>query len=411
MGGLLNFVGGVAGAAADTASTRMKNAEDEATQVRRDERQNDLALKRERSVAELRQEFARADDDRKREQSAADGQAINSGAGEVNRARMAGLINSRNGSSMTADDAKVLENNPEAIKAYGMEPRSRSQEYDDKINVAEGRGLMGQAKELRGQQDIEIRRGSEERRLVADENRSKALAAETARKEKHDEDWRVAQEATNATNQKRVEAILSGKPQKTLAGSVFKQLTEVRDTAATIGNLSATFKDDFAGKGVLGIGADMQLGASGVMGADKDAVAWWKNYRKQAELVERHSLFGAALTPTEQASWRSADIGPNMDKDVIRTNLSTRAALAKQMLENTRQDFIDAGHSEERVNAIAGRNTRPENTGGADGSWGSKNTAKAKSVSIGGDAMEARQAPDGKYYVKQPNGKYAEVRN
>lgn len=162
MGGLLNFVGGVAGAAADTASTRMKNAEDEATQVRRDERQNDLALKRERSVAELRQEFARADDDRKREQSAADGQAINNGAGEVNRARMAGLINSRNGSSMTADDAKVLENNPDAIKAYGMEPRSRSQEYDDKINVAEGRGLMGQAKELRGQQDVEIRRTHEE---------------------------------------------------------------------------------------------------------------------------------------------------------------------------------------------------------------------------------------------------------
>lgn len=170
-----------------------------------------IQAERDARLAEISEQASIRMEDRKRTQSAADGHAINDGAGEVNRARMAGVINSRNGSSMTADDAKVLENNPDAIKAYGMEPRSRSQEYDDKINVAEGRGLMAQAKELRGQQDIEIRRGSEERRLVADENRSKAAAAETARKEKHDEDWRKAQEAREATANRRLETILAGK--------------------------------------------------------------------------------------------------------------------------------------------------------------------------------------------------------
>lgn len=232
----------------------------------------------------------------------------------------------------------------------------------------------------------DITNATEKNRLTGEVNVAKAEAAEA-----------------------KAASVRAGKP---LAGAVLKQLTEVRDTANTIANLSTTFKDKFAGKGVLGIGADMQLGASSIAGVDTDAVAWWKDYRKQAELVERHALFGAALTPTEQASWRSADIGPNMNKDVIKTNLATRAALTKRIFENTRQDFIDAGHSEERVNAIAGRSSQHDpQTGGATGTWGPENTAKAKSVSVGGVATEARQAPDGKYYVKTANGGYAEVRN
>lgn len=144
----------------------------------------------------------------------------------------------------------------------------------------------------------------------------------------------------------------TGKP---LAGSVLKQLTEARDNAATISNLEGSFQPDFAGKGVLGLGAEAQMSAAGTLGVDRDAVEWWKNYRKQAELVERHALFGAALTPGEQASWRSADIAPGMDPKVIKRNLETRAALSKRVFENTQQDLIDAGHSPTRINAIAGR--------------------------------------------------------
>lgn len=146
---------------------------------------------------------------------------------------------------------------------------------------------------------------------------------------------------------------------KPLAGSVLKQLQEVRDAATTIGNLNDEFRDDFAGKGVLGMGAEAQLGASANLGTDKDSVNWWKNYRKTAELVERHAMFGASLTTGEQAAWRSADIGPGMNKEVIKRNLQTRSELSRKVLENSRQDFIDAGHSEDRVNAIAGRGSSP----------------------------------------------------
>jgi hypothetical protein len=143
-----------------------------------------------------------------------------------------------------------------------------------------------------------------------------------------------------------------GKP---LPGQVVKTITEARDNAATIGNLQTSFKPEYASKGVLGIGADASLAAKATLGTDKDSVEWWKNYRKQSELTERHALFGGALTPTEQASWRSADIGPGMDAKVIATNLKTRADLAQKVADFARQDQIDAGHSADRIDKIAGR--------------------------------------------------------
>jgi hypothetical protein len=152
----------------------------------------------------------------------------------------------------------------------------------------------------------------------------------------------------------------SGKP---LAPAVVKQIQEARDNAATIERASSTFKPEFASKGVLGMGADASMSAKGVLGLDKDSVAWWKDYRKQAELIERHALFGAALTPTEQASWRSADIHPGMDAAVIKTNLATRAALARKVAENTAADMKDAGHNGERIDKIAARNAQPDAPG------------------------------------------------
>lgn len=142
---------------------------------------------------------------------------------------------------------------------------------------------------------------------------------------------------------------------KPLRDSVLKQLTEVRDNAVTIGNLARNFKDEYGSKGVLGFGGDASLATKGTFGVDGDAVEWWKNYRKQAELVERHALFGAALTPGEQQSWQSADISPGMSPKTISRNLKTRAALAEKMFRNTQQDLIDAGNDPARISKIAAR--------------------------------------------------------
>ncbi|MFT3818306.1 MAG: hypothetical protein QM750_11840 [Rubrivivax sp.] len=161
---------------------------------------------------------------------------------------------------------------------------------------------------------------------------------------------------------KPLQGASAGKP---LLPAALKQITEARDNASTMGALSSSFKDDYGGKGLFGLGADAQLNASGVMGLDPDAVEWWKRYRKQSELVERHSLFGAALTPHEQESWRGADISPGLNPKTIKRNLTTRAELAKKVLATTQQDLIDAGHDAGRINAIAGRQGAAETALGA----------------------------------------------
>jgi len=149
------------------------------------------------------------------------------------------------------------------------------------------------------------------------------------------------------------------KPEKVLPQAVVKLVTEARDNATAMDGLATAFKPEYAGKGVYGLGADMQMSASANLGMDKDSVNWWKDYRKNIELVERHAMFGASLTVGEQGAWRSADISPGMDADVIKRNLKTRRELAQKVLGNAEQDMVDAGHSEERVRNIAGRNRQP----------------------------------------------------
>lgn len=142
---------------------------------------------------------------------------------------------------------------------------------------------------------------------------------------------------------------------KPLPPKVVTELKDARENAAAMDALASSFKPSFAGKGVMGLGADMQVGASANLGIDKDAVDWWKNYRKQAELVERHAMFGASLTQGEQASWRSADISPGMDPAVVARNLATRQRLARKVLESTVADMSAAGYDPAKVEAIGNR--------------------------------------------------------
>lgn len=239
----MGIMDGIAAAAGGVVNM-MDKREDEQIQTRRDERLNELAMRREEAVAALKERMAMEAEDRKREQAANDAKAIDDGAGEINRGRMAGLINQREGSSMTAEDAKVLEGNEAAQKAYGITPRTRAQTYDDKIAAAEGKGLIGSVKELRGQQDVEIRRDSEERRLTADENRSKAAAAETARKEKADRGREDAANARIEAYQRKTDAVAAAAEIRNSKTATARERTDaalnLNTTVSTQGDLIKT---------------------------------------------------------------------------------------------------------------------------------------------------------------------------
>jgi hypothetical protein len=198
--------------------------------------------------------------------------------------------------------------------------------------------------------------------------------------------------------QYKPDANLAGGGNTKIPAPVLKSLQDARETSAAITSLAERFKPGFASKGVLGMGSDASLAAKSVLGLDRDSVDWWKDYRKQVELVERHALFGAALTETEKGSWRSADINPGMDDRVIQTNIAKRAELAKKVLEATQQDLIDSGYNAERINSIAGRDVSPPKTaGGAGGSWDGAAPAKPK------NKAEFDKLPSGAVFIA-PDG-------
>lgn len=196
-----------------------------------------------------------------------------------------------------------------------------------------------EALRLKVEQEREDRRDKRQQDLIAERTRA-------------DEERANRSDIRAEDRENKKDERLANKP---LVQPVIKSLQETRDNAVSINNLTKTFKPEYADKGVMGVGADASMSAKAIMGWDKDAVEWWKTYKKQAELVERHAMFGASLTPGEQASWRSADIAPGMDADVINTNIKARAELAKTMLENTRSDYVGAGYSEKRIGLIVDR--------------------------------------------------------
>jgi len=64
-----------------------------------------------------------------------------------------------------------------------------------------------------------------------------------------------------------------------------------------------------------------------------DQAAWWRDYKRYIELVERHEFFGATLTKGENISWKQAEINIGMKPEEIRKNLKKRSDMMKDMLK------------------------------------------------------------------------------
>jgi hypothetical protein len=76
----------------------------------------------------------------------------------------------------------------------------------------------------------------------------------------------------------------------------------------------------------------------------QEAATWWQDYRRNSELIERHGLFGAALTGPELASWRAADINPNMTPELIQRNLQTREQIMLGAMRRRAGTLAAAGY-------------------------------------------------------------------
>jgi hypothetical protein len=128
----------------------------------------------------------------------------------------------------------------------------------------------------------------------------------------------------------------------------------------TYQRLGETFRDDFAVPGTV-VGGDVanwyaQNAPERMTTPEaRQRAQWWQDYRRNSELLERHELFGAALTPTEQASWRAATIHPNMNAATIRESLRRQNEILTTGIQNYRQSLAAAGYDEAAIDAALGQ--------------------------------------------------------
>lgn len=136
-------------------------------------------------------------------------------------------------------------------------------------------------------------------------------------------------------------------------------LTKQGQEIANQNRFTSSWSDKYAGKGGgSGTLAELEnMWGSNSPIASKDAKAganWWRDYKKSSELVERHGLFGAALTATEQAQWQAADINPAMQPDQIRKNMELRSNILRNKIQSKAAAMTAEGYSPETISAAWG---------------------------------------------------------
>lgn len=152
---LESFLGGAAGAGAGILNQQMQDEQRLKAQEQLARLQEELFVQRNQTIKQLDREY-----------NAKAGQDIYEGANKIKADRRAGIINAAQDpeiGQLTDEDKKALEGaTPEQLKELGIK-ENRAQDLDDQISVASRMGYNDQAKDLKGQQQIELNRAAQER--------------------------------------------------------------------------------------------------------------------------------------------------------------------------------------------------------------------------------------------------------
>lgn len=137
-----------------------------------------------------------------------------------------------------------------------------------------------------------------------------------------------------------------------LPAPTINKLAGDADTLNTLDVLSGSFKKDFAGNKVGGQ-AENFAGRLGLPGATPGQSDWWQQYDRMKNKV-RNELFGAALTPSEQAEFDKADINPNMSPATIAKNLGNQKEIIRKGLQRQARTWAAQGYSKDALREATG---------------------------------------------------------
>jgi peptidyl-tRNA hydrolase len=201
-----SFLGGAAEAGTGMLQNQMKNDAAEEQARRMAQFQEQLAMDRQKTVMDL-----------KRQYDLKAGQEIDAKAAEVSKQRVDASLDASNPIVDKATWTPEMEAARNQGKKGIIASASRADKLDDRAAAAESLGYLEQAKEVRGQQQIENAREFNERRAKTDDDRWKSTerrldiqaakdAADTADRNKR-MDWQETFQTRQLAQQKELHAI------------------------------------------------------------------------------------------------------------------------------------------------------------------------------------------------------------
>jgi hypothetical protein len=148
---------------------------------------------------------------------------------------------------------------------------------------------------------------------------------------------------------------LKEKPRNMSISDITK-LSEEGGKFANITGFVNDFKDEYAGKTILGEGANVagRYLPEGLVGkSTKEGADWWQGYDRYKNVV-RNELFGSALTATEKAAFEKADVSPRMDSQTIKSNLNKQKSIVESAIKRKATAAIEAGYKPEAIASAYG---------------------------------------------------------
>jgi len=116
-----------------------------------------------------------------------------------------------------------------------------------------------------------------------------------------------------------------------------KKIDGLNSITSGLEKLKRDFKPEYAGLGVFGFGADLELEAArrglGKKEAN-DAARWWGRYN-QYQAPNRHALFGATLTGNELKNYLSFTAKPSDSAQTVRGFIDDQLNYSKDILDLT----------------------------------------------------------------------------
>jgi len=133
-------------------------------------------------------------------------------------------------------------------------------------------------------------------------------------------------------------------PKPRLPPGEVEKITAIDNSYGSQTKLMETYQDEFGGYGAAWAGDLKSFLAARTNSPEGQKQAQWWAAHYANDSVARNILFGAALTPTEAASWERTTINPGMESGMIRGRMKERADLIAAKRGATLENFSGAGY-------------------------------------------------------------------